>query len=175
MTWIARAGKKLSCTNNNIYCSLLGRLKYETNFAQRSSYATPSHQYNSVNHYRILGINKNATEKEIKEAYHKLAMQYHPDKNSGDKNALKKFQEISCAYEYLSNQASNKSEGIKQSSNYSAHYKNYDFAKEDKKERETKTFFVGLLSFGLALLTLLVLGDIYKFFKDKTKDDTKNQ
>jgi len=46
-------------------------------------------------------------------------------------------------------------------------------AKENKKERDTKLFFVGILSFGLALLTLLVLGDIYKFFKNKAKDDTK--
>ena len=91
MTWIAKAGKNLSCANYNNYCSLLGGIKFETNFAQRSSYATPSHQYASVNHYKILGINKTATEKEIKEAYHKLAMQYHPDKNSGDKNALKKL------------------------------------------------------------------------------------
>ena len=172
MIWIARVGKNISSANN-IYCSIPTRIKLETCFTQIKSYATPSNQYASVNHYKILGINRNASEKEVKEAYHKLAKKYHPDKNKDDKNAMKKFQEISSAYEYLSNQASNNSAGIKHGTNYSAQYNNYDFAKENKKERDTKIFFVGILSFGLALLTLLVLGDIYKFFKNKAKDDTK--
>ena len=172
MTWIARAGKNISSANN-IYCSIpSSKIKTEACFTQRKSYATPSNQYASVKHYKILGISRNASEKEIKEAYHKLAMKYHPDKNRDDKNALKKFQEISSAYEYLSNQASKNSEGIKHSGNYSAQYKNYDFTKENKQERRTKILFVGMMSFGLSLLTLLVLGDIYKFL-NKTKEPKK--
>jgi molecular chaperone DnaJ len=51
--------------------------------------------------YSILGVSKSATVDEIKKAYRKLAMQYHPDKNQGDKKAEAKFKEISVAYEIL--------------------------------------------------------------------------
>lgn len=56
---------------------------------------------NKRDYYEILGINKNATEKEIKSAYRKLAMQYHPDRNSAP-DAEEKFKEVSEAYEILS-------------------------------------------------------------------------
>ncbi len=52
-------------------------------------------------YYEVLGINKNATDEEIKKAYRKLAMQYHPDRNAGDKSAEEKFKEINEAYEVL--------------------------------------------------------------------------
>lgn len=54
------------------------------------------------NPYEILGVKKEANEKEIKSAYRKLAQQYHPDKNPGDKSAEDKFKEVSGAYEILS-------------------------------------------------------------------------
>ena len=53
-------------------------------------------------YYAVLGVNKNATEKEIKQAYRKLARKYHPDVNPGSKEAEEKFKEISEAYEVLS-------------------------------------------------------------------------
>lgn len=54
--------------------------------------------------YQLLGVSKSATADEIKKAYRKLAMQYHPDKNQGNKKAEEKFKEISEAYEVLSDE-----------------------------------------------------------------------
>ena len=51
--------------------------------------------------YDVLGIKKNATDKEIKSAYRKLAKKYHPDANPGDKRAEEKFKELSEAYDIL--------------------------------------------------------------------------
>lgn len=53
-------------------------------------------------YYKILGVNKTATQDEIKKVYRKLAKQYHPDKNSGDKKAEERFKELNEAYEVLS-------------------------------------------------------------------------
>lgn len=53
-------------------------------------------------YYKILGVSKNATLDEIKQAYKKLAMKYHPDRNPGDKQAEEKFKEINEAYSVLS-------------------------------------------------------------------------
>lgn len=52
--------------------------------------------------YEVLGISRNASQDEIKKAYRKLALQYHPDKNPGDKQAEEKFKEIAEAYAILS-------------------------------------------------------------------------
>lgn len=53
-------------------------------------------------YYKILGVSRNATEREIKQAYRRLARQYHPDVNPGDKSAEEKFKQINEAYEVLS-------------------------------------------------------------------------
>ena len=52
--------------------------------------------------YETLGVNKNASEDEVKRAYRKLAQKYHPDRNKGDKSTEQRFKEINAAYEVLS-------------------------------------------------------------------------
>ena len=56
----------------------------------------------SKNYYQILGIKKDATEKELKQAYRRLARKHHPDLNPNDKSAEAKFKEMNAAYEVLS-------------------------------------------------------------------------
>ena len=53
-------------------------------------------------YYEVLGVERNATEEDIKKSYRKLAMQYHPDRNSGDKEAEEQFKEAAESYEVLS-------------------------------------------------------------------------
>src|SRR5918997_145294 len=56
----------------------------------------------SKDYYKALGVGRNASDKDIKSAYRKLARKYHPDVNPGDKQAEDKFKEIGEAYEVLS-------------------------------------------------------------------------
>lgn len=55
-------------------------------------------------YYEILGVSSDASEEEIKKSYRKLAMNYHPDRNPGDKESEAKFKEASEAYEVLRDQ-----------------------------------------------------------------------
>lgn len=72
---------------------------------------------NYKDYYQILEVSKQADEKEIKKAYRRLARQYHPDKNQGNKQAEEKFKEINEAYEVLGN-ADNRSKYDQLGSNY---------------------------------------------------------
>jgi molecular chaperone DnaJ len=61
-----------------------------------------------VDYYKLLGVEKGATQEEISRAFRKLAKKYHPDRNPGDKEAERRFKEFSAAYEVLSDPAKRK-------------------------------------------------------------------
>ena len=53
--------------------------------------------------YQVLGLSPGASDEEVKKAYRKLAMKYHPDRNPGDEEAARKMQEINAAYDAIKN------------------------------------------------------------------------
>ena len=61
--------------------------------------------------YKILGVSRDASDDEIKQAYRRLAKQYHPDRNPGDEAAAKKMQQINAAYEQIKNPAAHQQSG----------------------------------------------------------------
>jgi len=83
---------------------------------------------NYIDYYKILGISKNATEKEIKKAYRKLARKFHPDLNPDNKTAEKKFKEINEANEVLSHPENRKK--------YDKYGKDWKHAEEFEKARQ---------------------------------------
>lgn len=74
-------------------------------------------------YYNILGVSKDASQDEIKKAYRKLALKYHPDKNKGDKDAEDRFKEVSEAYQVLG-----KPETRKKYDKLGANWKQYEDA-----------------------------------------------
>ncbi len=74
----------------------------------KSSFHSSALNLNSKDFYSVLGVSRSASAKDIKKAYYELAKKYHPDTNKGDKNAQKKFQEVSEAYECLSDESRRK-------------------------------------------------------------------
>src|SRR4030042_411650 len=72
----------------------------EASYNERSNQGT---EMPGKDYYQILGVARNASDKEIKQAYRRLARKHHPDLNPGDKSAEARFKEINAAYEVLSN------------------------------------------------------------------------
>lgn len=83
-----------------------------------------------VDYYQILGVQKSATEKDIKAAYRKLARKYHPDVNPNDKEAEKKFQELNEANEVLSDPEKRKK--------YDQYGKDWEHGAEYEKARQSR-------------------------------------
>lgn len=81
-----------------------------------------------IDYYKTLGVQKNATQDEIKKAYRKLARKYHPDLNPNDKEAEKKFKEINEANEVLSDEENRKK--------YDKYGKDWKHAEEFEKARQ---------------------------------------
>jgi curved DNA-binding protein len=84
-----------------------------------------------IDYYKVLGINKSATEDEIKKAYRKLARKYHPDLNPDNKEAEKKFKEINEANEVLSN-----TENRKKYDQYGKDWKHSEQYEQAKKQQQ---------------------------------------
>ncbi len=84
-------------------------------------------------YYKILGVNKDASDEKIKKAYRKLAMKYHPDQNKGDKQAEEHFKEVNEAYAVLSDKEKRRqydmfgSEGFQQRFSQEDIFRNFDF------------------------------------------------
>jgi len=85
-----------------------------------------------IDYYKILGVPKNATDKDIKRAYRKLARQYHPDLNPNDKVAEKKFKQINEANEVLSHPENRKK--------YDEYGKDWKHAEEFKKAKQQRKY-----------------------------------
>jgi curved DNA-binding protein len=86
------------------------------------------------NYYKILGVEKSASDEDIKKAYRKLAMKFHPDRNPGNKQAEEKFKKLSEAYAVLSDQEKRKqydsvgSDAFRQRYSQEDIFKNFDFS-----------------------------------------------
>jgi len=90
-----------------------------------------------IDYYKILGLNKNASQEDIRKAYRKLARKYHPDLNPNDKEANKKFQQINEANEVLSDPANRKK--YDQYGENWQHAEQFEKAQQARSERSSRT------------------------------------
>lgn len=91
-----------------------------------------------IDYYKILGVDKSATQDDIKKAYRKLARKHHPDLNPGDKEAEKKFKELNEANEVLSN-PENRSKYDKYGENWK-HGEEYEKAQQQQRQYQQQSY-----------------------------------
>ncbi|KAF0902737.1 hypothetical protein E2562_019082 [Oryza meyeriana var. granulata] len=91
------------CSSSSIYIGdkCCGRFMLTSFASSRSFHATGQHSSPEKDYYKILGVPKDASQDDIKKAFHSLAKKYHPDTNRGNTAAKRTFQEIRDAYETL--------------------------------------------------------------------------
>lgn len=109
-----------------------------------------------IDYYKVLGIDKKASEKDIKNTYRKLARKYHPDLNPNDKEATKKFQQINEANEVLSNAEKRKKYDLH--GEHWQHAEKYEQAQKNQKSRRPGTSAYDFENSGQA-------GDFSDFFE----------
>src|SRR5580765_631482 len=68
----------------------------------------PQREWFEKDYYKVLGVSETSSQKEITRTYRKLARQFHPDTNPGDKSAEERFKEISAAYDVVGDEARRK-------------------------------------------------------------------
>ncbi|XP_059479801.1 protein tumorous imaginal discs, mitochondrial isoform X2 [Neocloeon triangulifer] len=110
---IRLSSRCLSCARNSSSLAWRKRAILLAPCAQSSQQYRLFHKSNSFNaakkdYYQILGVARNSSPKDIKKAYYQLAKKFHPDTNKGDPDSGKKFQEVSEAYEVLSDETKRK-------------------------------------------------------------------
>src|SRR5919206_4227082 len=95
-----------------------------------------------IDYYQVLGVDKDASEEDIKKAYRKLARKHHPDLNPNDKEAHKKFQQINEANEVLSDPEKRKK--------YDQYGKHWQHAEQYEQARQSQQYqgFGGARGFG---------------------------
>ena len=101
-----------------------------------------------TDYYKMLGVNKTASKNEIKKAYRKLAMKYHPDHSKGDKSAEETFKKISEAYAVLSDKEKRKQYDTFGSAGFQQRYSQEDIFKGSDFESILSELFGGSGRFG---------------------------
>ena len=101
-----------------------------------------------TDYYKILGVNKTASDSEIKKAYRKLAMKYHPDHTKGDKSAEETFKKISEAYAVLSDKEKRKQYDTFGSAGFQQRYSQEDIFRGSDFESILNELFGGSGHFG---------------------------